>query len=79
VFCRGPPGQKQIGTQIEQIVLDTAQHRIEIAVGLQADQADHGVGFVHRAAGGDPHIVFGDTFAVTQRGLPGIAAAGVDA
>ena len=52
-------GPAQIGAEIEQVVLDPGQHRVGLAVGVQAGQADRGVGLVDRAVGGDARRMLG--------------------
>ena len=58
-------GYREIGAEIEQIVLDPAQHRIEIAcIGqMQPHNADGGVGLVDGSIGADAQIVFRAAFA----------------
>jgi hypothetical protein len=71
----------QVGAQIEQVVLNAHQHRIGhgIAGGVQSGDADHRVGLVDGAIGGDAGIVLGHAPAVAQRGLPLVATTGIDA
>ena len=75
-------GRAQIGAEVEQIVLDTAEHRLGIGVGpgldMQAGDADRGVGLVDRAVGGDAQRVLGHPGAIAERGLAAVAAAGIN-
>ncbi len=50
-----------------------------VRCGMQAREADGGVGFVDRAVGFDPQVVFGTALAGAQRRGAGVAGAGVDA
>ena len=63
-------GHREIGAEIEQIVLDQAQHRVEFArLGqMQPHHADGGVGLVHGAIGRDAQIVFRAALAAAERG-----------
>src|SRR3546814_3973793 len=47
--------------------------------GVQAREADGGVGLVHRAVSGDARMVLGHALAAAERGLTLVAAACVDA
>ena len=60
---------REIGAEIEQVVLDQAQHRVELAciVQMQPHDADHGVGLVDGSIGGDAQIVFRAAFAAAER------------
>jgi hypothetical protein len=72
----------QIGAEVEQVVLDAGQHRIDVAIAgrrVQPRDPDRRVGLVDRAVGLDAQRVLGDPAAVAQRGLAGVAAARVDA
>ena len=71
-------GAAEVGAEVEQIVLDPRQHRVGGGLGVQAREADRGVGLVDRAVGGDPQIVLGDPAAVAERGPAAVAALGVD-
>ena len=74
-------GHREIGPEIEQIVLDPAQHRIEFArvAEVQPHHADGGVGLVHGAVGRDAQIVFRAAFAAAERRGAVIAGLGIDA
>ncbi len=52
-------GRREIGAEIEEVVLDAHQHRVELghARRVQARQADRGIGLVDRAIGLDAQIV----------------------
>ncbi len=69
----------EVGAEIEQIVLDARQHGGDGALGAKPSQAQDGIGLVHRAIGFDARIVLGHAPAADQRGLAGVAAAGIDA
>ena len=69
----------QIGAEIEQIVLDARQHLVGVALGMQAHDADGGVGFVDRAERRDSLVVLGHALAGAERGRALVAALGVDA
>ena len=73
-------GRAEIGAEIEQVVLDAAQHGVgfgEVRAAQRragdgaARQADHRVGLVDRAVGLDARIVLGHALAAAERGLPG--------
>src|SRR5665213_1543104 len=70
---------RQIGAEVEKLVLDARQHRIGGALGVEPRQADCRVGLVHRAVGLDPRARFRDAAAVAEPGLAPIAGAGIDA
>jgi hypothetical protein len=72
-------GRAEVRTQVEQIVLDRSQHRVDRARRMQARQADAGIGLVDRAVGGHAVVELVDAFAVAQRRLARVAAFGVDA
>jgi hypothetical protein len=74
-------GHREIGAEIEQVVLDQAQHRIEFArvAKVQPHHADGGVGFVHGAIGGDAQIVFRAALAAAERSGAVVAGLGIDA
>ena len=75
-------GRAQIGAEVEQIVLDTAEHRRGIRVGpgidMEPGDADRGVGLVDGAVGGDAQGMLGHPRTIAERGLAAIAAAGID-
>ena len=70
---------RQIGTEIEKVVLDATENGIErIALRVKTDHADARIGFVHRAIGLDAKVVFRAASTGRQRGRAGIARAGID-
>src|ERR1051326_8877307 len=74
-------GRREIGAEIEQVVLDARQHRVDfrIAARVETDEPDHGVELVDRAVGGDPQIVFRAPLAAAERGGAVVAGSRVDA
>ncbi len=71
-------GRAQIGTEIEQIVLDMAEHCVCFGIGMEAGDADRGIGFVDGAISGYAEGVLRHARTVAQRGLTAIAATGID-
>ena len=73
-------GRRQIGTQVEKIILNAAEHGVDLGpVGkMAADHADHAVQLIDVAKGRRPRAVLGDALTVAQRGLAAIAATGID-
>ena len=73
--------QAEIGLDVEQVVLDARQRRIErgIARGVQPDDADHGVDLVERAVGVDAQVVLLAPVAGAERRRAVVAGARVDA
>ncbi len=73
--------QAEIGLDVEQVVLNAPECRIErgVARSVQADEADRGVDFVERAVGGHAQIVFLAAVAGAERRRAVVAGAGVDA
>src|SRR5262249_49733584 len=71
----------EVGAEIEQIVLDHAEHGVERAAicEMQPHHADRSIGLVDRAIGRDAQIVFRPALAGAERGGAVIAGAGVDA
>src|SRR5215210_109955 len=63
-----PLRHREVGAEIEQIVLDQAEHRIELArvVEMQPHKADGGVGLVDGSISADAQIVFRAAFAASQ-------------
>ena len=51
-------GRRQVGAEVEQVVLDARQHGVELrqGAGVQAGEADAGVGLVDRAVGLDARV-----------------------
>ena len=77
----GLVGEAKIGAEIEQIVLDAREHGIErghAVAGMQAGEADGGVGLVERAIALDPEIVFRHAPARAERGRAVVAGARVN-
>ena len=56
----------QVGSEVEQIVLDPRQHRIRSRIGVQSRQPDDGIGLVDGAESGDPQVVLHHPGAVAQ-------------
>jgi hypothetical protein len=69
----------EVGAEIEQFVLDSAEHRLGLFApdGEQSD-ADRAVRLVDVADRGEARVGLGDSRAVDEARLPGIAGAGVD-
>ena len=61
-------GVDEVGAEVEQVVLDPRQHGVELRVagGVQAGEADAGVGLVDVAIGLDPQAVLADALAGGQ-------------
>jgi hypothetical protein len=77
----GLVGETKIGAEIEQIVLNAREHGVEGGMalsGMEARNADGGVGLVERAIGLDPEVVFRHTPAGTERGRAVVAGARVN-
>ena len=77
-------GRAEIGAEVEHVVLDACQHRIEpgqrrVGRGRQAGEADGAVGLVNRAVGFDAQIILAAPLARPERGRAGVAGLGVDA
>src|SRR5882757_457737 len=81
-------GRAEIGAEIEQVVLEAAEHGIGLGEPLAAQhgagdraarQPDDRIGFVGRAVGFYARIVLGNTVATAKRSLSAVAAARVDA
>src|SRR5215469_802824 len=74
------PRRAKVGADIEEIVLDPRQRGMKrgIAGRVQPRDAYRGIGFVHRAIGGDPQIVFLTPPAGAERGRAVVAGARVD-
>ena len=54
--------RRQVGAEIEQVVLDTAQNGIErVARRVQANEAEACIGFVDRAVSLDAKVIFRPT------------------
>ena len=70
----------KIRAQIEQVVLDPGQWRVERVAAAQrgAGEAKGGIGLVNIPVGVDPGIVFDCLRHVAKPGFPGIAGARVD-
>jgi hypothetical protein len=73
------PWRRQVGTEVEQLVLDPAEHRPRL-FGFDSGQgdADGAVRLVDVADGGEARIGLGDTRTVDEPGLAGITGARVD-
>ena len=74
-------GHAQIGADVEQLVLNPFQHRIEFgkAAGMQPRQSHRGVGFIHAAVCFDARVGLGQALAGAERGGAVVAGARVDA
>src|SRR5262245_6292493 len=70
----------EIGPDVEQIILDARERRIECAITyhMQARDADHGVDLIERAIGLDAQVEFLAPLAGAERRGAVIAAAGID-
>ena len=78
-FSSGGLWQAQVGTHVEQIVLDTANQLALGRLGKLADeQTENRVQFIDAAVGGDARMVLGNSAAVAQAGFASIAAFGID-
>ena len=69
-------GRAEVGAEIEEIVLNTAQCCIQFLVrtgagDFDADKTDHGVGFVDCTVGFDSRVMLRDTVAVAKDVSPG--------
>ena len=73
--------QAEIGLDVEQVVLDAPQCRIErgIARRVQPDKTDRGIDLVERAVGRDAQIVLLAAVAGAERRRAVVAGAGIDA
>ena len=73
-------GHREVGAEVEQIVLDHAEHRIERGVlQMHAHDADRGIGLVDGSIGRDPQIVFRTPLARAERGGAVVAGPRIDA
>jgi hypothetical protein len=72
-------GFSSSGAEVEEVVLDSAEHRVGVARRVQPRDADRRVRLVHGAEGRYAGRGLGHARAVAERGLPCVAAAGVDA
>ena len=70
----------EIRAEIEQVVLDPGQNRVDVRIraGVQTRHADHGVELVDAAVGGDPQIVFVAALAAAERGGAVVSGSRVD-
>src|SRR5208282_3503129 len=70
----------QVGTDVEQIILDAPQRRIERGVfdGMQPGDAERGIDLVEGAVGGNAQVVFPAPLAGAERRGAVIPGAGVD-
>jgi hypothetical protein len=80
-LAAGGLGGGDIGTKVEEIVLDAGEHRLHGAErhAVQTRQPDGGVGLVDGADGGKAQVGFRPPLAGGERGGAVIARAGVDA
>src|SRR5262249_52176826 len=74
-------GHAEIRLDVQQVVLDARQHRIDdpLVGGVQARDADHGIRLVDRAVGLDAKIIFLATLTGSERRRAVVAGARVDA
>ena len=65
-------GRAEIGREVEQIVLDARQHRVDRGRirGVQPRDADRGIDLVDDAVGGDAQVIFLALLAVAERVMP---------
>jgi len=70
---------RKVGTQVEELVLDAAEHDPHVvgAVGGE-NESDGRIQLVHGSVGCDPRVELRDPGAVAERGLARVAPAGVD-
>ena len=76
-------GQTQVRAEVEEIVLDTPEDRVDVegkaeACKVHPRHADDRVGLVDRAVGGDAQTVLAHALAAAERRRPFVARAGVD-
>jgi hypothetical protein len=74
-------GTHEVGAEIEEVVLDAAEHRVEVgmrACRMQPGEPDAGVGLVHRPVGFDPKVILQAALAAAQSRRAVIAGARVD-
>ncbi len=76
----GVAGDAQLGTQVEQLVLQMHHQRADI-LGQRGgkQQAKRSVGFIDGAVGRHPGVVLADALAVAEAGTAVVAGAGIDA
>ena len=68
----------QIGAEVEEVVLNAAEHLVGRRIGVKPRDPDGRVGLVDGAVSGDTQRVLGHASAVAERGLAGIAATRID-
>ena len=59
----------KIGAKVKKVILNTAQHGVELRIGSRCRKSRHakgGIGFIHRAIGFDAQVVFGAALARPQ-------------
>ena len=72
--------RREVGAEVEEVVLDAAEHRVELVRGgVQAGEAEARIGLVDGAVGRDPEVVLRPARAGRERGRAAVAGAGVDA
>ncbi len=76
----GVVGDREVGSEVEQVVLDPLQPRTEPVRKVALDQRDpeQAVELVDVAVGLDPRVGLGDPAHVPEVGLAGVAGARVD-
>ena len=72
--------RREIGTEIEQLVLDSAEHGRRLALRRQMEQrdADRRIGFIDIAHGGDARRMLGRARSVDQPGFASVPGARID-
>src|SRR5271165_3603584 len=68
----------QVGAEVEEVVLNAAEHFVCRRIGMQPGDSDRRICFVDGAIGGDAQCVLRDARTVAERGLAGITAARID-
>ncbi|KAG1270372.1 hypothetical protein G6F66_013829 [Rhizopus arrhizus] len=77
---RGVAGDAQLGTQVEQLVLQVHDQRPHVlGQRCRQQQAERRIGLVDRAEGGNACVILGHALAVAEAGAAVVAGAGVDA
>ena len=72
-------GDGEIGAKIEELVLNTAEHRAQVVGAVSGqNETDNRVQFIDGPVRGDPGVELGDARAVSERRLPRVAPTGVD-
>src|SRR5208337_2272687 len=84
-LAAGGLGQAEVSAQIEEVVLDARERRLDCGkhevgrtVGMKTNKTNHAIGLVHLAHGGDARVVLRPSRAVAEAGLAAVAGARVD-